>query len=122
MKGNLLITTLLLLLLASQVYAAERSLSIEYQYYPPADKTVTGFILYQNDVQVCTTNVVLTPEFTCSFEAEPGLYNYTMKAVYADGSTSPKSPSYPFTITELTTGYGILVPVFIRLIVVGFDK
>lgn len=116
MKSKLLITTLLLLLLSAPVYAVERSLNIEYQYSPPTDKTVTGFVLYQNDIQVCTTNVVTALEFTCSFDSVSGMADYVMEAVYEDGSTSPKSPEYSFAILEPSDD-NILVPVFIRLIV-----
>lgn len=114
-----LLLILLLLLLPGLAGAEERTLVIEYAYTPPEleAEQLKGFKLYQDNVEVCETDVIDIQEFECSFETAPGTYSYTMAATFEDGSLSPSSPSFMFTIDPPTDPTTPLEPIILRFIV-----
>jgi hypothetical protein len=111
----LLIPLLLLLLLGIAGAADERVIQIEYAYTPPEVPKLEGFVLYQNNIEICTTTVINTNTFDCAFNSLPGTHNYTMAATFVDGTEGPKSPPYTFTIEEATDPTSPLIPIIIKL-------
>ena len=80
-------------------------LEIEYSYTPKANigKTVRGFRLYKNGAKVCQVNRANARSFSCTFESDPGRYNFRLAPYFDNGSVGPYSAIYPVTIKEKTT-------------------
>jgi len=73
----------------------DRELTAEWEYTVPEGDTVTGFKLYNNDVEIVMFNGdVRTGTFTEVLTSRSN--NYTLTAVLGDGTESPKSDIYVF--------------------------
>ena len=108
MKNTLLIC--LFLFFVSPIYAISaemHTMEIEFSFSAPDDpaRLLSGYRLYQEGQQVCqTADTSETSEpgiyrITCGFMTDEGTFDFSLTALYSDGSESPQSPSFPFTIT-----------------------
>ena len=101
MKNYPLFFLLLLFIIPTISNAAEmHTLEIDFSFTAPDNsaKQLLGYRLYKASEQVCETNDPSSSKMTCDFLAEDGTYNFTLTAYYTDGTESPASPSFPFTI------------------------
>lgn len=99
--------------LASSVAASQiRTLEIAFGFTPPLDlePLVTGYKLHQQGTEVCsvgtaeiTTSDSTTAIFRCSFNTEDGTFDFTLSATYADGSFSPLSGPFSYTIADTSS-------------------
>ncbi|WP_161629824.1 PKD domain-containing protein [Desulfogranum japonicum] len=99
------IILLLICIAPLHVFAAtERTVKIDVSYTHPENfsLTHTGYKLYKNGQEVCTTNITTSP-MTCSFSTENGTFEFSIAATYSDGSESPQSPYLSFTISDTSS-------------------
>lgn len=83
--------------------AADHSIHIEWGYTPPSEPAVTGYRLYKEGVSACETQNPLATSMDCSVSLTQDTTNFTLTALFSDGSESPHSAPFPFTIAEDTT-------------------
>jgi PKD repeat protein len=110
MKNTLLLLLFVLLCPPALSFAAElRTLEVEFAFTAPDDPNLqlTGYRLYKETSQVCVTTDPGATALTCELLTEDGTFNFTLAAYYANGTESPHSPSFPFTISSTTTTYPI---------------
>ncbi|MCI5209432.1 MAG: PKD domain-containing protein, partial [Candidatus Electrothrix sp. ATG2] len=69
----------------------------------PMPAVLAGYQLYQEGVQLCTSNTPTETAMDCIFVSEPGTYNFTLTAFCDDGSESPHSEPFVFALSEPTT-------------------
>ena len=83
------------------VKAAEYDIEIQYTYVS-TDQTneATAFKMYAEGTYVCTTTPGTAGDIVAcdASTLRPGAYNWTMTAVFADGTESPASEPYAFTL------------------------
>jgi hypothetical protein len=104
MKNNLLLFLFIFLLIPGFLSAAElHTLDIEFAFSDPGDpeSQLLGYILYKEGDPVCETNDTDASMITCELLTEDGTFNFNLTAFYADGTESPPSPSFPFTISSM---------------------
>lgn len=100
----MIVRLFILLLLAitgpSLAGAAVHTLEIQLSFDASAvqDKTVTGYTLYQDSLEVCVTADPTVTVMACQVEATDGTHIYELAARYSDGTYSPKSPPFEFVI------------------------
>lgn len=77
-----------------------RSLEVQFSFDASAvpDKTLAGYKLYQNAVEVCSNADPAATSLVCQFASEAGTHIYELTAYYTDNTESPKSPPFQFTI------------------------
>ena len=90
-------------IIASMAAAAEHSIHIEWGYTPPSEPAVTGYRLYKEGVPACETQNPFATSMDCSVSLTQDTTNFTLTALFSDGSESPHSASFPFTVAEETT-------------------
>lgn len=99
----LLIATVFCLFIAASGNAmvVEEELQIDFSFDTQAipDKDVISYRLYEEDIIVCESNEGQTESFLCDVTIETGNCEFTLSAVYDDGTESPHSAPFPFTIT-----------------------
>ncbi|WP_319548580.1 PKD domain-containing protein [Desulfogranum marinum] len=88
---------------ATMVAAADHSIHIEWGYTPPSEPAVTGYRLYKEGTFTCETQNPLATSMDCSVSLEQDTTNFTLTALFDDGSESPHSASFPFTAADETT-------------------
>ena len=97
-------------LISTSALAAQlRTLIVNLSYSPVGDhqRTLTGYRLYRDGQKVCETSDPTASQMTCQFMTEDGIYNFTLTALFSDGTESIPSPPYKFTIgTGTSTGQG----------------
>lgn len=121
MKSRLFLLSLVISLLSQPCFAAEmRTLDIKFSFDAAAvaGKTLASFKLYQDSNLVCETDVPATGGITCVvspstqtneyqltayFPTTDGTHIFELAAHYTDGSDSPKSPDFSFTIAPTGT-------------------
>ncbi len=92
------------LLLPSAAQAEDlRGLVVEFifaeQIYP--HKQLDGYILYKDDVLVCSSVSSDIEPIVCDVLTDPGTFDFTLTAHYTDDSESPPSPAYAYTLEEI---------------------
>ena len=97
----------LCLLVTANVYAAVNQYDIQVDYSfdtgAVSGKEVSGYRLYKEADQVCDAELTGLQSFTCTVTGESGDYNFFLSALYRDGTESPKSSAFTFTIPEITS-------------------
>jgi PKD repeat protein len=97
----------LCLLVTANVYAAVNQYDIQVDYSfdtgAVSGKEVSGYRLYKEADQVCDAELTELQSFTCKVTGESGDYNFFLSALYRDGTESPKSSAFTFTIPEITS-------------------
>lgn len=86
-----------LLLLAKPCYGMQRSIHVEWGYTPPSAPAVTGFQLYKEGVKSCLWNGATVTVGDCTVELSTKVTNFTLTALFADGTESPHSAVFAFT-------------------------
>lgn len=83
----------------------EHQIQIEYAFDPSAvpDKTVVGYHLYKDGELVCDLDATDPHLLECAVTTPTGKFDFTMTAVYNDGSTSPHSAPFPYIIVDETS-------------------
>lgn len=81
-----------------------QDIHIEWSYdtQPVDGKTLAGYYLYKEGIQVCSTNIPEDKAMGCIIDSEPGTFNFTLTAFYSDGTESPHSPTYEFDLGTVT--------------------
>jgi PKD repeat protein len=102
MKNIISLLLSLAIFLPGYSFAASQDIHIEwsYAYQPVEGRTLTGYYLYKEGVKVCTSNSPASSVMDCVFDSEDGTFNFTLTAFCSDGSESPHSPSYSFTLVS----------------------
>ena len=109
---NLFTTLLLILSFVSYAFATspldqERTLEVSFSFTPPTEleDSFTGYQLFKGTTELCSvdsseviTSDPTTSVLSCTFLTEDGTFDFTLSAVYSDGSSSPLSPAFPYTI------------------------
>jgi PKD repeat protein len=116
---------ILLCILSPTCVSATTSQTIQAEwnsYTPPAGRTVTAFKLYQEGLFVCQTTVRTATAMDCTVMLTNDTTNFTLTAVFDDGTESPHSSPTPYTLTspgssdtspespDNSTGTGTTVP------------
>ena len=92
-------------LAATSAGAATRSIHVEWGYTPPSEPAVAGFKLYQEGVFACQTMTPTATSLDCSVSLTGATTEFTLTAVFNDGSESPHSSPFAFTTAaQSTTG------------------
>ncbi|WP_310599471.1 PKD domain-containing protein [Desulfobulbus sp.] len=79
--------------------ATTQTIHVEWGYIPPISPAVTGFKLYQEGVSgaVCTTANAKATSMDCMVELPAGsATDFTLTAIFDDGTESPRSTPFPF--------------------------
>jgi len=101
--STLCIAALLCLFMAANGNAVvvEEELQIDFSFDTEAipGKEVISYRLYEENVMVCESNEGQTASFICDVTIETGDCEFTLSALYDDGSESPQSVPFPFTVT-----------------------
>ncbi len=79
-------------------------MGIEFSYTVPNHlaKQLVGYKLYKENIEVCATKDPSASKISCQFPSEAGTFDFSLKAYYANGTESPPSPSFPYTIASAT--------------------
>lgn len=79
---------------------SEHNIHIEWGYTPPTEPAVSGFKLYQEGDEVCSTNNNNATSMDCDVSIVKDTTSYTLTATFVDGSESPHSTPYLFKLVE----------------------
>lgn len=96
-----LILLALLMLLPMQIHAATwwRTITAEWQYTPPNEPAVDGFVLYVGTKEVCRFDGAATRTGMCDVLIAAPTTVFTLTASFADGTESPHSSPFDFADT-----------------------
>ena len=104
MKNKLLCLLFVLCLSPMTTQAAvTKTLEVEFAFNDPGTQQLLGYRLYKEGTKVCQTTNPSASKITCNISTNTGTYNFALTAYYANGSESPSSPSFPFTISSSTS-------------------
>ncbi|GAB6194014.1 fibronectin type III domain-containing protein [Desulfocastanea catecholica] len=80
------------------------TLEIEFAFPLPdyTEKQLSGYKLYKEGAEVCATFQPDVTRINCDIPTEQGTFSFTLSACYSDGTESPQSPVFPFTISSST--------------------
>ncbi|WP_319548578.1 hypothetical protein [Desulfogranum marinum] len=95
-----ILTTLICCLFATMAAAADHSIHIEWGYTPPSEPSLSGYNLYQEGTLACSTRNPERTAMDCQVSLEKDTTNFTLTATFSDGSESPHSTPFPFTIAD----------------------
>ncbi len=84
------------ILLFPSISFAEYTIEVIYSFNSVAGKTISNYNLYMDGNLVCISSDILDSNFECSFNAIKGGHQFTMEAVYTDGTKSSLSSEYWF--------------------------
>lgn len=84
-----------LLLVAQPCFG--RSIHVEWGYTPPSSPAVSGYVLYQEGVKVCTFAGAATMAGDCEVALAKETTAFTLTAAFADSTESPHSAPFLFT-------------------------
>jgi PKD repeat protein len=101
MKNYLLLFLLLLFVSPAISYGSEMTtLQIDFAFDTSqlSNKYLSGFKLYKEGNQVCETYQADVSSINCDIPTEVGTFGFTLSAAYSDGTESPQSPQFSFTI------------------------
>ena len=96
---NLLFIIFAFLLFSASVASASHSIHIEWGYTPPSEPDITGFTLYQFGQPVCSTSNPDATSMDCEVNLVQEVTDFTLTANFSDGSESPHSAPFPFSIS-----------------------
>ena len=82
--------------MAVPAMAATPTLNVSWDYAPGIEG-LTGFALYKDGVEVCSTNDPEVRQFTCTTEIENKPYNFTLQAFGTYWRKSEHSAVYVYT-------------------------
>lgn len=82
--------------------SSSRSIHVEWGYTPPSEPQVAGYRLYQERVQACQTTVATATAMDCTVTLVKAVTNFTLTATFADGTESPHSAPFAFSLNEDT--------------------
>lgn len=93
----------LILLCPSWASSTPRSIHVEWEYTPPIDLEVTGFRLYQEGIRVhdWVGPDVRAGDVTVDLTTQ--IADFTLTAIFADGTESPRSEPFAFNPNMSTT-------------------
>lgn len=94
--------------------AVNHSIHIEWDYDQssiPENLELSAYRLYQEGIQVCQFDYPYNFEDNCEFQSENGTYNFTLTAVFDDGSESPESEPFPFLLGPKKANRGVILAV-----------
>lgn len=102
MKKLILLLLSLGAFLPGPTFAAVSSYDIRiewrYDFQPVSGKVLSGYKLYKEGIEVCSTTTATDTAMDCILESEPGTYSFTLTAVTLDGTESPASDPYTFIL------------------------
>ena len=87
------------LLAGSALGSPSMSIHVDWGYTPPTAPPVTGYVLYQEGLKVCTFPGAGTMAADCVVTLTKESTSFTMTAAFSDNSESPHSSPYVFTTT-----------------------
>lgn len=89
----------------SQAAVREHHFQIEFAFDHQAipDKTVVGYHLYKEGELACDLAAEASNLLECSITSDTGKFDFTMAAIYDDGSTSPESEPFTYTVVDETS-------------------
>ena len=83
--------------------AVTKTLEVEFAFSDPGNpQQPLGYSLYKDGTRVCQTSEPSASRISCSLTTEPGTFNFSLTASYANGGESPPSANFPFTISSTT--------------------
>lgn len=80
--------------------AATQTIHVDWSYTPPSEPAVTGFKLYQEGVFACETHDPTATAMDCAVTLATATTNFTLTATFSDGTESPQSTPFAFTLTD----------------------
>jgi len=97
-----LLTTLLIILPVSNVVAmTTHSIHLEWDYESytaPVNAELSSYLLYKDGVKVCQFDSPYDFEGDCEILSENGVFDFTLSAVFDDGTESPQSAPFSFML------------------------
>ena len=81
------------------VSVASESIHVEWGYTPPIEPAVTGFKLYQEGSAVCQVDDSSATSIDCDVTLTAETTNFTLTAMFIDGTESPHSSPYAYVTT-----------------------
>lgn len=104
MKNSLQCLLLAICLFPIMSHAAvTKTLEVDFAFDDPGTLQLSGYRLYKEGIKVCQTTNTSASKISCSVTTETGTFDFTLRAYYTNGSESPASPSFPFTISSTTS-------------------
>ena len=82
--------------------AATQTIHVDWSYTPPSEPAVIGFKLYQEGAFACETHDPTVTAMDCSVTLATATTNFTLTATFNDGTESPQSAPFAFTLTDTT--------------------
>ncbi|WP_319586798.1 hypothetical protein [uncultured Desulfobulbus sp.] len=76
------------------------------QYTPPSGYTVSGYRLYQEGQLACQTSNSAATSIDCLVSMDTNTADFTLTAAFADGTQSPHSAPFSFSIPSIEMGAG----------------
>jgi hypothetical protein len=101
MKNYILFLLLILIVFPTVSVGAEmRNLEIDFSFNAPDDQgnKVLGYRLYKEGKKVCETNTPNVFKMNCALLLEEDTFDFTLAAYYSNGTESPQSAPFEFTI------------------------
>lgn len=89
--------------LVAAATSSSRSIHVEWGYTPPSEPRVSGYRLYQEGVKACQTTTATATAMDCTVTLAKKVTNFTLTATFADGTESPHSAPFAFSLDEDTT-------------------
>lgn len=77
-----------------------QNIHVKWTYEQPENRVIAGYKLYQEGVEVCNFTVPSAREGDCTFNSEPGEFDFTLTAYTDDGLESLMSVAYTFELTN----------------------
>ena len=74
-----------------------------YDYQAVEGRTLAGYHLYKEGVEICTSNTPTDRAIDCTIESEDGTFDFTITAFSTDGYESSQSSPYSYTLTTPQT-------------------
>lgn len=103
MKNTFLLSLILTLCISTISFGAEyHTMEIDFSFTAPENtaRQLLGYRLFKEEEQVCETKDPSAAKIACTFLTEDGTFDFTLAAYYSDGTESPPSPPFPFTIVS----------------------
>ena len=101
MKNKLLCLLFILFFCPITAHAAvTKTLEVDFTFSDASNKQLLGYKLYKEGTKVCQTNDASASKISCNLTTDPGTFDFTLTAHYADGSESPPSPFFSCAITS----------------------
>ena len=109
------LTIFAIILPVSNCFAiVNHSIHIEWDYETylvPEGLELTGYRLYKEGAEVCQLDYPSDFAGNCEFQSENGQFNFTLTAVFDDGSESPSSVPFPYFLGPKEANAGVILAV-----------